>query len=76
MTVSRPHSQFPWLKSRYSAVAEPWNQIGRQTKFYGNTLRSIHIAVTSYRVELIRQIAQMGLGAGAPTIIPRTGMNG
>ena len=72
MTVSRPHSQFPWLKSRFRSVAEPWNQIGRQTKFYGNTLRSIHIAVTSYRVELIRQIAQMGLGAGALIIIGGT----
>src|SRR6185312_3219800 len=63
VTVSQPHSQFPWLKARFRTVAEPWNRIGRQTKFYGTTLRSIHIAVTSYRVELIRQIAAMGVGA-------------
>ena len=46
-------------------MAEPWNRVGRQTKFYGNTLRSIYHAVTTYRIELIRQIAAMGLGAGA-----------
>ena len=35
-------------------MAEPWNRVGRQTKFYGNTLRSIYHAVTTYRIELIR----------------------
>ncbi len=35
MTVSRPHSQFPWLKARFRSVAGPWNDIGTQTKFYG-----------------------------------------
>ena len=65
MTIARTHSQFPWLKSRFRGWAEGWNRIGRQTKFYGRTLRSIAFAVTDYRVELIGLIAQMGLGAGA-----------
>ena len=72
MTVSQPHSQFPWLKRRYEAVAGPWNDIGVQTKFYGRTLRSIVYAVTNYRVELLRIIAQMGLGAGALIMIGGT----
>ena len=72
MTVSRPHSQFPWLKARYRAVAGPWNDIGVQAKFYGRALRSIYIAVTHYRVELFRLIAQMGLGAGALIVIGGT----
>jgi phospholipid/cholesterol/gamma-HCH transport system permease protein len=72
VTVSRPHSQFPWLKGRFRCVAEPWNQIGRQTKFYGKTLRSTVHAVTAYRIELIRQIAAMGLGAGALIVIGGT----
>ena len=46
VTISRPHSQFPWLKGRFRGMAEPWNRVGRQTKFYGNTLRSIYYAVT------------------------------
>ena len=64
MTIARPHSQFPWLKSRFRGWPSGWNRVGRQTKFYGNTLRSIYYAFTHYRIELIRIIAQMGLGAG------------
>ena len=59
MTVSRPHSQFPWLKARYRSIADPWNQVGVQTKFYGRTLRSVLYAITRYRIELVRQIAQV-----------------
>ncbi|MCW2556303.1 MAG: mlaE 13 [Mycobacterium sp.] len=72
MTVSKPHSQFPWLKGRARPWVDGWNRIGRQTKFYGTTLRSIHYAFTDYRIELIRLIAQMGLGAGALIIIGGT----
>lgn len=72
MTVSRPHSQFPWLKARYRAVAGPWNSIGIQAKFYGRTMRSVYMAVGHYRVELFRLIAQMGLGAGALMVIGGT----
>jgi phospholipid/cholesterol/gamma-HCH transport system permease protein len=43
-----------------------------QTQFYGHTLRSILTAVTRYRVELFRLIAQMGLGAGALIVIGGT----
>ena len=72
MTISRPHSQFPWLKSRFRSVADPWNRIGTQTKFFGRTLSSIRYTVVHYQVELIRIIAQMGLGAGALIIIGGT----
>jgi len=72
VTVSHPHSQFPWLKARFRAIADPWNAIGVQTQFYGHTLRSILTAVTRYRVELFRLIAQMGLGAGALIVIGGT----
>ncbi len=72
MTISRPHSEFPWLKGQFRRIAGPWNRIGQQTKFYGRTITSIHYAFTDYRVELIRMIAQMGLGAGALIIIGGT----
>lgn len=72
MTVSRPHSQFPWLKSRAKTVADSWNEIGVQAKFYERTLRSIFVAITHYRVELFRLIAQMGLGAGALILVGGT----
>jgi phospholipid/cholesterol/gamma-HCH transport system permease protein len=72
VTISRPHAQFPWLKGAFGGVADSWNHLGRQTKFYVRTLRMVSLAVTSYRVELIRLIAQMGLGAGALIIIGGT----
>lgn len=43
-----------------------------QAKFFGRTLRSIRYAVVHYQVELIRIVAQMGLGAGALIIIGGT----
>jgi phospholipid/cholesterol/gamma-HCH transport system permease protein len=46
--------------------------VGVQTKFYGRTLKSIGLAVTHYRVELMRLIAQMGLGSGALIVIGGT----
>ena len=49
-----------------------WNRIGRQTKFYGRTLRGIWDALAFYPGEVIRLIAQMGLGAGALAVIGGT----
>ena len=42
--------------------AQRWNRIGRQTQFYGKTLSSIGTAFAHYKSEMIRLIAQMGLG--------------
>ena len=51
---------------------QSWNRIGRQTKFYGRTLRGVWDAVVYYKGEVIRLIAQMGLGAGALAVIGGT----
>jgi phospholipid/cholesterol/gamma-HCH transport system permease protein len=51
---------------------EGWNRIGRQTKFYGRTIRGVWDAVVYYKGEVIRLIAQMGLGAGALAVIGGT----
>ncbi len=72
MTISRPHSQFPWLKGWFRGVTGSWNQVGMQAKFYGNTLRSVGYVFTHYRIELMRIIAQMGLGTGALVVIGGT----
>ncbi len=55
-----------------SQFAAGWNRIGRQTKFYGYTLRGIWDALVYYQGELIRLIASMGLGAGALAVIGGT----
>jgi phospholipid/cholesterol/gamma-HCH transport system permease protein len=68
--VSTVASQpFPRLRLRLKRWADGWNRVGVQTLFYGKTLTSIGDAVTSYRVELLRLIAQMSLGTGALAII-------
>ncbi len=62
--------------SRLLRTAVGWleglDRIGDQTKFYGETLRGIYRAFATYRVEVVRLIAQMGLGVGALAIIGGT----
>ena len=59
---ARHHQRFSRVKAK--AVGE-WDRIGAQTYFYFRTLASIPGAVIYYRPELLRLIAQMGLGSGA-----------
>ncbi|GAY14002.1 ABC transporter permease [Mycobacterium sp. shizuoka-1] len=53
-------------------VAEGWNRIGVQIKFNARSVREIGIAVTRYRTEILRLIAQMSLGTGALALIGGT----
>jgi phospholipid/cholesterol/gamma-HCH transport system permease protein len=64
--------RFPRLAQRVDGWTAAWNQVGVQTKFYGRTLRSIGYVFTHYRIELMRIIAQMGLGTGALVVIGGT----
>ena len=63
---------FVRLRHTVSGWGDGWNRIGRQTKFYGRTLRGIWDALVYYPGEVIRLIAQMGLGAGALAVIGGT----
>jgi phospholipid/cholesterol/gamma-HCH transport system permease protein len=49
-----------------------WNKVGEQTQFFGKTIVGIKDVWIYYRVELLRQIAQMGLGVGAMALIGGT----
>lgn len=69
MTTSTQH---PKLSRHLRGLAEGWNQVGRQTKFYGETVRGIYIAFAKYHIEVVRLIAQMGLGVGALAVIGGT----
>ncbi len=60
------------LRRTLSGWAAGWNRIGRQTKFYGRTLKGVADAVVYYQGEVIRLIASMGLGAGALAVIGGT----
>lgn len=60
------------VRRTFGGLVDGWNQVGIQTKFFGRTLRSIPDVFVSYPKELIRLIAQMGLGTGALAIIGGT----
>ncbi|MDT0551578.1 ABC transporter permease, partial [Streptomyces lonegramiae] len=53
-------------------MADGWNGIGRQTQFYGETVKGIGDAVFRYPGEVVRHIAQMSLGVGALAVIGGT----
>jgi len=69
---SRPATLHPRLRRTLDSAASEWNRVGSQMRFYGATLRSIPDAVVNYPSELLRLIAQMGLGAAALAMIGGT----
>jgi phospholipid/cholesterol/gamma-HCH transport system permease protein len=72
MTSSVPSGLRPRVRRTSNAVVAGWDQIGSQTRFYATTLAGIPDAVINYRSELLRVIAQMGLGSGALAVIGGT----
>jgi phospholipid/cholesterol/gamma-HCH transport system permease protein len=55
-----------------SRLQGPVDDFGEQALFYGKTLRYVPQALTQYRKETIRNIAEMTLGAGALIMIGGT----
>lgn len=72
MTLALPSTLHPRLQAVGRSAHVEWNRIGAQTRFYATTLASIPDAVMNYRSELLRLIAQMGLGAAALAMIGGT----
>ena len=70
MTPSTP--TLPRIRRTLTGWLEGWDRLGRQTQFYGHTLKGMGDALTRYNVELLRLIAQMSLGLGALAIIGGT----
>nr|WP_170306889.1 ABC transporter permease [Mycolicibacter kumamotonensis] len=63
---------YPRIRRVASGWAEGWNRIGRQTAFYGQTIKGISDAVAHHKTELVRLVAQMSLGVGALAVIGGT----
>lgn len=72
MSSSVASSLRPGLRRALEQLIAGWNSIGSQTRFYFTTLSSIPDAVVHYRTELLRLIAQMGLGSGALAVVGGT----
>jgi phospholipid/cholesterol/gamma-HCH transport system permease protein len=72
MTHTVPSTLHPRLRRAAESAAHEWNRVGSQMRFYSTTLGSIPDAVANYRSEMLRLIAQMGLGVAALAMIGGT----
>jgi phospholipid/cholesterol/gamma-HCH transport system permease protein len=70
VTVAAP--RLPRLTMKAKAWAAGWNRLGAQAQFYAKTIASTGDALLKYRCELLRLIAQMGLGTGALAVVGGT----
>lgn len=69
MSAAAPSTMYPRLRRLGVRALAGWDRLGTQTQFYGQTIGSAGAAVTHYRREVVRLIAQMSLGTGALAII-------
>lgn len=67
-----PSTLYPRLQRTTKTLVREWNRIGSQMRFYITTLAGIPDAALRYRSELLRLIAQMGMGSGALAVIGGT----
>ena len=65
-------ARFPYMSRRVRKWTAAWTRLGTQTQFYGKTLSAVSDVFTRYRTELLRLIAQMGLGTGALAVVGGT----
>lgn len=72
MSANAPSRPAGRLVHFAEGLAAGWNRIGGQARFYAETLAAIPDAVVHYRTELLRLIAQMGLGSGALAVVGGT----
>ena len=70
--AATPSRRFGRVRRYVQGLVGGWNRVGRQTQFYGSTLRSMGDAVVLYKQEIVRLIAQMSLGTGALALIGGT----
>lgn len=72
MSITIAKGLHPKIQQRIDGFATGWNRIGAQTRFYIKTLGAIPDAVIHYQKEVLRLIAQMGLGVGALAVVGGT----
>lgn len=72
MTLGVPSKLHPRLQRITNVLVDEWNRIGSQARFYATALGAIPDAVVNYGSELLRLIAQMGMGVAALAMIGGT----
>jgi len=65
-------ARFPRTVRTLRTWSTGWARFGYQTQFYARTVVSTVDATLRYRIELLRLIAQMGLGTGALAVVGGT----
>jgi phospholipid/cholesterol/gamma-HCH transport system permease protein len=71
--VSTPaRAVFPRVQHTAKGWVDTWNRIGEQAQFFGKTVAGTKDVWVHYKIELLRQIAQMSLGVGAMALIGGT----
>lgn len=68
-TSALPSTIHPRLRQPFVNVAQGWNQLGRQARFYAETITGSGHAIVRYPGELLRLVAEMSLGVGALAMI-------
>jgi len=73
MTAGTAEDRHPgWAANAVHGAVGGWNRVGEQIAFNARSIREIGIALTRYRTEILRLIAQMSLGTGALALIGGT----
>jgi phospholipid/cholesterol/gamma-HCH transport system permease protein len=72
MTAGAPSLRLPRTRRALVGWLEGLRRLGRQTQFYGLTVKGIWDALARYNIELLRLISQMSLGIGALAIVGGT----
>jgi phospholipid/cholesterol/gamma-HCH transport system permease protein len=70
--VSAPSGRWPRAHRALTKWLDGATRVGYQSEFYGTTIKSVGDAFIHYKTEILRLIAQMGLGAGALAVIGGT----
>lgn len=72
MSTSAPSRPARRLRHVGGELVAGWNQLGAQTRFHAKTIGAVPDALIHYRTEVLRLIAQMGLGTGALAVVGGT----
>ncbi|WP_102143255.1 ABC transporter permease [Mycobacterium hubeiense] len=62
----------PRVQRTAKSWVDTWNRVGEQAQFFAKTVSGTRDVFVHYKVELLRQIAQMSLGVGAMALIGGT----